>query len=64
MQSQQYISEKQASEIFGMSRAWFQRQRWLNLPPTFSKVGSRCLYKLEVLETFFNQFQKGEHHNV
>lgn len=35
-----YLTEKEAAEICGLSRQWFQRARWEGNGPPFVKIGS------------------------
>lgn len=34
----QYITDKEASHIYGYSVSWFQKQRYKKLPPPFIKL--------------------------
>jgi len=39
-----YINDREASNRWGPSRAWFQRKRWEGGGPPYIKVGNLCLY--------------------
>ena len=52
------ISEKQAAERYPYSVHWFRRARWAGNGPKFIKMGNhRVGYRVEDLETYFNQFK-------
>ena len=46
------ISEQEASERLGLSKAWFQRKRVEGGDPPFVKIGSRVRYKLSELDVW------------
>lgn len=49
------ISTKQAAREFGLSIAWFERQRWKGTGPEYIKIGSRVLYNRGYLKQWFLQ---------
>ena len=49
------ISEKDASQRYGMSVHWFRRKRVEGGGPSFRKIGNRCFYAVEELDRFFNE---------
>jgi|WetSurMetagenome_2_1015567.scaffolds.fasta_scaffold1270386_1 hypothetical protein len=52
-----YLSEAEASNRYGYSRQWFQRQRWLGTGPKFIKVnGGRIFYPIEITDHWFASF--------
>lgn len=52
-----YISEKDASIRYSLSRSWFQRARWAGRGPSFIKVnGGKVLYPLQAADQWFKQF--------
>ncbi len=51
---QMYMNEKEASDRYGYSRAWFQRERWKHSGPPFIKLNSgKILYKFDEIEQWF-----------
>lgn len=51
-----FLTEKEASERYGYSREWFQRQRWLKKEPKYIKVvdNGKVLYPLNETDKWFN----------
>jgi len=48
------INEKEASELFGMSVAWFQRKRWEGGGPLFLKIDKKSIrYQISDLNNYF-----------
>lgn len=41
-----WIDEKEASQITGMSRSWFQRMRWQGGGIPYTKAKRACRYKV------------------
>lgn len=39
-ESTRYLTESEAAEISGMSKAWFSRARWAGTGPAFVKMGT------------------------
>lgn len=48
------LTEKEASQWFGISASYLQKGRMKGNGPAFSRVGTRIYYKREVLEAFFD----------
>lgn len=48
-----YLTERQASEEYSYSRAWFQRKRRDGGGPEYRKIGSRVLYPADKLSEWF-----------
>jgi predicted DNA-binding transcriptional regulator AlpA len=44
-----YVTEKEASSITGLSKAWFQRKRVYGGGPPYSKVGNSIRYRISDL---------------
>lgn len=40
-----YLTEKQVSQLFGLSVSWLQNQRWMKRGIPYLKVGRKVLYK-------------------
>ena len=57
-QSKMYLSEVEASQRYGYSRQWFQRERWKGTGPRFLKISARSkiLYPLEDTDRWFSDF--------
>ena len=54
MMCKKIIDEKEASKLYGMSKAWFRRKRWEGGGPLFIKVGSRSIrYQMSDLDEYF-----------
>jgi predicted DNA-binding transcriptional regulator AlpA len=49
------LSDRQAAEWLGLSRAWFQRKRVSGDGPPYVKVGSAVRYRLSDLEKWFGE---------
>ena len=49
-----WIDEKKASHITGMSRAWFQRKRWLGDGIPYTKVERACRYKIRDINSWMD----------
>jgi predicted DNA-binding transcriptional regulator AlpA len=48
------INEREASELFGMSTAWFQRKRWEGGGPLFLKIDKKSIrYQISDLNDYF-----------
>jgi hypothetical protein len=57
----QYLTQKEVSQKYGYSAAWFERQRYLKKPPPFIKIQGKILYELESLNRWFeNQLKEKE----
>ena len=54
-----YITEKEASTRYSLSRNWFQRARWKGEGPSFVKVGEgprgRVLYPVKETDEWFEK---------
>lgn len=52
-----YITEKEASQRYGYSRAWFQKQRYLHLSPKYTRLTSskrgRVYYPIDQIDAWF-----------
>ncbi len=52
-----YITEKEASHRYGYSMAWFQKQRYLNLAPKYTRLTNsnkgRVYYPLDQTDAWF-----------
>lgn len=48
------LTDKEASEITGLSRAWFQRIRWSGGGPPYVKIGHSVRYRESQLESWIN----------
>ena len=50
-----YLTDKEASHIYGYSVSWFQRQRHLKKPPPFIKIQGKgkVYYSEDELEKWF-----------
>lgn len=46
------IPEREAAIRLGLSVSTLRRRRLFRQPPTFVKLGSRCLYRISDLEAF------------
>ena len=46
------ISEIEAAKRLGLAQKTLQRRRWKGDPPSFFKLGTRVLYRVEDLEAF------------
>jgi len=54
MMCEKLINENEASEIFGMSKAWFRRKRWEGGGPLFVKIGGKSIrYQMSDLDDYF-----------
>ena len=54
-----YITEKQASELTGLSVAFFQKKRWQGDGPPFIRVSARAIrYKESVLRAWMDEREK------
>lgn len=51
------LTTKEASQRTGMSKAWFEQQRWLGTGPTYIKVGRAIRYRMSVLDSWFSERQ-------
>ena len=52
-----YLNETEASERYGYSRQWFQRERWKGTGPKFIKInGGKILYPLQDTDAWFASF--------
>lgn len=52
-----YLNETEASQRYGYSRQWFQRERWKGTGPNFLKVNSgKILYPLQETDAWFASF--------
>lgn len=47
------LTEKEASQLFGISGSYLQKGRMKGTGPAFSRVGTRIYYKRVDLEAFF-----------
>jgi predicted DNA-binding transcriptional regulator AlpA len=48
------LTEKEASNEYRLSPAWFQRKRWDGTGPKFYKIGRAVRYPRAELEQYFN----------
>lgn len=48
----QYITEKEAAALTGLSRQWFSRARWEGNGPKFIKLGNAVRYDLGELHAW------------
>jgi len=48
------LTEKEASEVYGPSVAWFRRKRWEGDGPKFIKLPGMVLYPIKELEAYFS----------
>ena len=56
-----YLTQKEASQKFGFSVSWFEKQRSHKKPPPYIKIQGKILYDLETLERWFkNQLKEQE----
>ena len=55
LENAKYIDEKAAAIRFPLSRAWFQRQRWLGGGPPYRKLGNRVMYEIKTLDEWFTK---------
>jgi hypothetical protein len=52
-----YLTEREASQRYGYSVQWFQRERWKGTGPQFMKInGGRVLYPVEHTDAWFASF--------
>lgn len=60
IQGIKYISEKEASQRYCYSQAWFQKRRRSGLPPPFIKLEGKgkVYYPLNKIEEWFKQNMK------
>lgn len=47
------MNEKEASERYGYSLAWFQKKRWKKEKPIFYKSGKKVMYPVKETDEFF-----------
>lgn len=47
------LTDKEASESYGPSVAWFRRKRWEGGGPKFIKLPGMVLYPVEELDSYF-----------
>lgn len=53
-----YLTETEASQRYGYSRQWFQRERWKGTGPEFIKIGSgKILYPLGETDRWFESWK-------
>lgn len=50
----QWVTEKQAAKMMGLSVAWFQRSRWKGSPIPYTKFGRAVRYKLSDIHSFMD----------
>lgn len=50
-----YLTETEASQRYGYSRAWFQRSRWAGDGPEFLKCRGKVLYPLPLTDAWFEE---------
>lgn len=55
----QWITEKQAAKMMGLSVAWFQRGRWIGSPIPYTKFGRAVRYKLSDIRDFMERNKVG-----
>jgi predicted DNA-binding transcriptional regulator AlpA len=48
-----YLDEKSAADLYGLSRAWFQRKRWEGGGPPYRKIGHAVRYPEDTLRAWF-----------
>ena len=53
---QELLTEDQASEIYGFSKAWFQKMRWKGGGPPYRKIGRSVRYPAKHLAEHFDSF--------
>lgn len=53
-----YLNETEASQRYGYSRQWFQRERWKGTGPKFLKINrGRVLYSIKDTDEWFSSFE-------
>ena len=52
--SDRYLTDVEASQLTGLSRAWFRRARWTGQGPTFIKLGNAVRYRESSLRAWFD----------
>lgn len=52
-----YMTDKEASQRYGYSKAWFQKQRYLKLPPNYFQFNGKgkVYYSLEETDKWFKE---------
>ena len=52
-----YITDKEASQMYGYSVSWFQKQRYTKSPPPFIKIQNKgkVYYSIEELNKWFKE---------
>ncbi|GAB6887438.1 hypothetical protein JCM13304A_09360 [Desulfothermus okinawensis JCM 13304] len=50
-----YLTEKQVSQLFGLSVSWLQNQRWMKRGIPYLKVGRKVLYKKSDVEAWLEK---------
>jgi len=55
--SEKYITDKEASHIYGYSVSWFQKQRFKNEPPSYIKIQGKgkVFYSVKELNKWFKE---------
>jgi len=48
-----YMTDKEASQRYGYSKSWFQRQRHDRKEPHYAKMNGKILYELESTDRYF-----------
>ena len=54
MAQREFLREKEAAELTGLSLSWLRRQRWLKKPPAFIKAGGVVLYSRSELANWLH----------
>ncbi len=49
----EYITDKEASQRYGYSVAWFQRARCKKQSPPYIKMNGKVLYEIKKLDEWF-----------
>lgn len=61
---ERFIDEKQASEITGMSEAWFQKMRWSGGGIPYIKVGRSVRYRESDVLSYFEAHRVSQANNA
>ncbi len=57
------LTDRQASDIFPRSVAWFRRKRWEGGGPAFVRIGRSIFYRRDELDSYFSR-QATEHRST
>lgn len=58
-----FFDTTEAAEIYGKSKAWFERHRWAGTGPRFLKIGRTPMYKAADLLNFIDSTYTADRHS-